>query len=96
MLPPEQAAQPNPSYPAPCRQDTTPPWSTDFGGTNASNKTYLKERQDKRKEEAFFLRKMKRKRNKSKKKIKKRVFFFKTRKNEKRARRGTPRDGSKK
>ena len=28
----KQAAQPNPSYPAPCRQDTTSPWSTDCGG----------------------------------------------------------------
>ena len=28
MLSPKQAAQPNPSYPALCRQDTTSPWST--------------------------------------------------------------------
>ena len=32
MLSPKQAAQPNPSYPALCRQDTTSPWSTDYGG----------------------------------------------------------------
>ena len=29
---PKQAAQPNPSYPAQCRQDSTSPWSTDYGG----------------------------------------------------------------
>ena len=27
MLSPQQAAQPNPSYPALCRQDTTSPWA---------------------------------------------------------------------
>ena len=32
MLSSKQAAQPNPSYPALCRQDTTSPWSTDYGG----------------------------------------------------------------
>ena len=32
MLSPKQAAQPNPSYPDLCRQDTTSPWSTDYGG----------------------------------------------------------------
>ena len=31
---PKQAAQPNPSYPALCRQDTTSPWSTDYGGNS--------------------------------------------------------------
>ena len=38
MLSFEQAAQPNPSYPALCRQDTTSPWSTFetfFRGTGA-------------------------------------------------------------
>ena len=34
MLSPEQAAQPNPSYRALCRQDTTSPWSTDYGGNS--------------------------------------------------------------
>ena len=67
MLSLKQAAQPNPSYPALCRQDTTSPWSTDHGGnslnsdTNASNKKYLKEIQEKRKEETFFFRKKKKK-----------------------------------
>ena len=32
MLSPKQAAQPNPSNPALCRQDTTSPWSTAHGG----------------------------------------------------------------
>ena len=32
MLSPKQAALPNPSYPALRRQDTTSPWSTDYGG----------------------------------------------------------------
>ena len=46
--------QHNPSYPALCRQDTTSPWSTDYwrkqlnSDTNASNKTYLKEIQEKK------------------------------------------------
>ena len=31
-LSPKQAAQPNPSNPALCRQDTTSPWSTDYEG----------------------------------------------------------------
>ena len=62
MLSPEQTAQPNPSYPALCRQDTTSPWSTDYGGnsstlTNASNQKYLKEIQEKRKEEIFLRKK---------------------------------------
>ena len=67
---------------------------------NASNNTYLKEIQEK-KEETFFLRKMKREKEK-KEKVKKRkgTLCFekkkKTRKNEKRAQRGTSRDGSKK
>ena len=34
MLFPKQAAQPNPSYPALCRQDNTSPWSTDYGGNS--------------------------------------------------------------
>ena len=32
MLSPKQVAQPNPSYPALCRPDTTSPRSTDYGG----------------------------------------------------------------
>ena len=32
MPSPKLAAQPNPSYPALCRQDTTSPWSTNNGG----------------------------------------------------------------
>ena len=34
MLSSKQAAQPNPSCPASCRQDTTSPWSTDYGGNS--------------------------------------------------------------
>ena len=34
MLSPKQAAQPNPSNPALRRQDTTSPWSTDYGGNS--------------------------------------------------------------
>ena len=34
VLSPKQAAQPNPSYLALCRQDTTSPWSTDYGGNS--------------------------------------------------------------
>ena len=77
MLSPKQAAQPNPSYPALCRQDTTSPWSTDYGGnsetltTNASNKTYLKEIQEKRKEETFSSEKMKKKQGKRQKNCRK-------------------------
>ena len=32
MLSHKQVTQPNPSYSALCRQDTTSPWSTDYGG----------------------------------------------------------------
>ena len=32
MLSARQLPQPNPSYPALCRQDTTYAWGTDFGG----------------------------------------------------------------
>ena len=41
--------------------------------TNANNKTYLKEVQEKRKEETFFMRKMKKRKIKVKKR---RIFFF--------------------
>ena len=58
MLSPKQAAQPSPSYSALCRQT---PISMEHrlrrkqlnSETNASNKTYLKEIQEKRKEETF-------------------------------------------
>ena len=71
MLSPKQAAQPNPGYPALCRQDTTSPWSTDYGGnifnfdTNASNKKDLKEIQEKRKEQTFSSEKMKKENKKN-------------------------------
>ena len=63
MLSLKQAAQPNPSYPALCRQDTI---SMEHrlrrkqlnSDTNASNKKYLKEIQEKRKEDTFFFGKM--------------------------------------
>ena len=60
MLSPEQPAQPNPSYPALCRQDTTSSWSTDYGGNSKTLiltpaiKKYLKEIQVKREEETFL------------------------------------------
>ena len=58
MLSSKHAAQPNPSYPALCRQDTTSLRREQLNSdTNASNKTYLKEIQQKRKEETFFLQK---------------------------------------
>ena len=62
--------------------------------TNASNKTYVQERQEKRKEETFFLEKRMKNGKEKKKKKKGKHFFFKTRKKEKRAQRGTSRDGS--
>ena len=34
MLSPKKVAQPNPSYPAQSRQETTSPWSTDYGGNS--------------------------------------------------------------
>ena len=48
MLFPKQAAQPNPSYPALCRQDTT--WSTDYGEKHL----WLKERQRKMEKKETF------------------------------------------
>ena len=73
MFSPKQAAQPNPSYPALCRQDTTSPWSTDYGGnilnsdTNASNKKYLKEIEEKLKKKLFSSEKMNKENEKHKK-----------------------------
>ena len=56
MVSPQQVAQPNPSYPAKYRQDTTSPLSADCGGnielnsdTNASNETKLKKKKTKKK-----------------------------------------------
>ena len=40
MLSPLKVAQPNSSYPALCRQGTTSPWSTDYGG-NISSETLI-------------------------------------------------------
>ena len=40
MLSPQLAADPNPSCPAQCRQDTTSPWSTDYG-RNIYSKTVV-------------------------------------------------------
>ena len=40
MLSPQLAADPNPSCPALCRQDTTPPWSSDYG-RNIYSKTVI-------------------------------------------------------
>ena len=89
---PQQAAQPNPSYPALCRQDTTSPWSTDYGG---SRKTLIQmpainifERKTKRKKRRnFFLKKMMKQENEKhfkkqkieemNKKWEKRKFFLK-------------------
>ena len=41
MLSPKQAAQPNPSCPALCCQDTTSPWSTDYRGNICSQTLIL-------------------------------------------------------
>ena len=62
---PMQAAQPNPSFPTLCRQDTTSPWRHRLrrtqlnSDTNASNKKYLTEIQEKKKRRNFFFGKMK-------------------------------------
>ena len=69
LSPVRKVAQTNPNYP-PCRQDTTSPMSTDWGGTkeqlntdpNASNDTYF-EIQEKRKEDTFFWEKNKMEKN---------------------------------
>ena len=59
MLSPKQAAQPNPSYPALCRQGHHISMEHRLrrkqlnSDTNASNKKYLKEIQEKRKEKTF-------------------------------------------
>ena len=47
MLSPKQAAQPNPSYPAPCRKDTTSPWSTDYGGNSKTLIQMLEKKNEK-------------------------------------------------
>ena len=80
MLSPKQAAQPNPSYPALCRQDTTSPWRAPTteehqelnSDTNASNETYLKKKTRKRKRRTFFQQERKKKKEKRKKKKEKR------------------------
>ena len=82
MLSPKQAAQPNPSYPALCRQDGLRRIQSN-SHTNASNKTYLKVIQEKRQEETFFFRKMKKENEKNIKKIKKEEMNKKMRTNEK-------------
>ena len=53
MLSPKLAAQPNPSYPAQCRQDTTSPCSTDYilllnPDTNAGSSVYFEKEEEKR------------------------------------------------
>ena len=68
MLSPRWVARPNPSCPTQCRQDTTPPWSTDHGGNIYSStlilmpavKLFLKEIQEKR-TRRYFLSKKKQK-----------------------------------
>ena len=76
MLSPKQAAQPNPSYPALCLQDTTismehrPRRKHLNSDTDASNKKYLKEIQEKRKWETFFFLKKKNEKRKNEKKMK--------------------------
>ena len=67
MFSPKQAAQPNPSYPAPCRQDTTSAWSTDYGGNSwtliqtPARKNWKKYKKKEKKK--LFLRKMKKWKN---------------------------------
>ena len=60
MLSPKKVVQPNPSYPAVCRQDTASSWSTDYGG-NIYGKTVILmpatkeiERKTRRKKEETF------------------------------------------
>ena len=64
--------------------------------TNASNKTYLKEIQEKRKEETFFFRKMKKENEKHQKNQKMKKNEQKMRKNEKKKRQKKREKGGKK
>ena len=61
MLSSKQAAQPNPSYPALCRQDTTSPWSTDNGGNIFLLNPDTNARKEKTNKEFFFKKKKKEK-----------------------------------
>ena len=76
---PNQAAQPNPSYPALCRQDNHISMEHRlrrkqfFSVTLASNKTYLKETQEKKKRRNFVLEKNE---TEKRKRIKKGENFF--------------------
>ena len=78
MLSPKEAAQPNPSNPAPMSSDVTSPWSTDYGGninslnsdTYASNEIYLKEIKRNRKRH-FYFKKERKMENKKKREMKK-------------------------
>ena len=101
MLSPKQAAQPNPSYPALYRSGHHISMEHRLrrkhlnSDTNASEKKYLKEIQQKSKEETFFFRKNEK--IKRKKKDKKREKKKSRKKKEKRAQRGvTTRDWPKK
>ena len=92
MLSPKQAAQPNPSYPALCREETTSPWSTDYEGNSytlilmpAIKNIWKKYK--KKKEETFSSEKMKKENEKTffflKKKKTKNEEMNRKRKNEK-------------
>ena len=71
MLSPKQAAQPNPSSPALCLQDTTSPWSTDYGGNIFLLNLDTNARKEKMKNNFFNLKK-KEKKNKIQEKEKER------------------------
>ena len=101
MLSPKQAAQPNPSYPA---LSSGHHISIEHrlrrkqlnSDTNASHKTFLKEIQEQRKEDTFFLEKNDT--NKNKKRKRKKMFLLKKWTREKKRKRGSPtysRDGPK-
>ena len=80
MLSPKCVAQPNPSYPAFCRQDTTFPCSTDYGGL------------EKRKKKHIFQEKHRKRENTGKMK-KKEKYMKKGEKKKRGLKRSTPRDG---
>ena len=65
--PPSRRPNPNPSYPAPCRQDTTSPWSTDYGSNEKKREKHSKKKEKrKRKENGGKKRKKKGKKKKEK------------------------------
>ena len=89
------AVQPNPSYPALCRQDTTSPWSTDYGGNSETlilmpAVQHICKRFKEKEKKKLFLEKMKKKKKKEKVKKKKKFFFSKKKKDERKKGRDDP------